>query len=127
MLQTLCCSRISRAKFSASTRIKVSSARSDSKIKTRKTDARSQSHREQNSEAYDGELTKSGRYAQNARSGCAVFEKLSERTDCLHLLFPQSAQILLAESIFVQESPQHIRKSRTAKVVFASNFSTALG
>jgi len=61
------------------------------------------------------------------RSGHAVSEKLSERTDRFHLLFRQSAQIFLAESIFVQESPQHICKSRTAKVVFAINLFTTLG
>ena len=36
-------------------------------------------------------------------------------------------RLFLTESIFVQESPQHIRKSRTARVVLAVDLFTAFG
>src|SRR4051812_40964455 len=64
------------------------------------------------------EMTRTGHSAQNAALGCVVSEKLRERTDRFHLIFPQSTQIILTEPILVQESPQYILKSRTTRIVF---------
>jgi len=49
------------------------------------------------------------------------------RTDRFQLVFPQAEQLLLIDPALVQEPPQNMRKSRTAKVIFAINLLTALG
>jgi hypothetical protein len=72
-------------------------------------------------------LAKTGDSAQNAALGCVVSQKLRERTDRFHLIFPQSTQIILTEPILVQESPQYILKSRTTRVVFVVDVFTAFG
>jgi hypothetical protein len=45
----------------------------------------------------------------------------------LHLILTQATQVFLIESIFVQESPQHIGESGKAKFVFAVDLLTTLG
>jgi hypothetical protein len=45
----------------------------------------------------------------------------------LQLVLPQTAQLFLAESLFVQESPEHLRELRIPIVVLAVDFFTTLG
>jgi NAD(P)-dependent dehydrogenase (short-subunit alcohol dehydrogenase family) len=42
---------------------------------------------------------------------------LGDRTDRLQLVLPQAAQLFFAESLFVQESPEHVRQLRVAFTV----------
>ncbi len=46
-------------------------------------------------------------------------KEFDERTDRLQLVLPQSAQLLLAELPFVQESPKQLREPRIATVILA--------
>ncbi len=58
---------------------------------------------------------------------CFLRQEFGVRTDRFQLVFPQAVQLLLIDPAFAQEPPQHMRKARTAKVIFAVNFRTALG
>ena len=52
-------------------------------------------------------------------------QEFDERTDRLQLVLPQSAQLLLAESPLVQESPKQPREPRIATVIVAVDPFTA--
>jgi hypothetical protein len=54
-------------------------------------------------------------------------QELSERKDRLQVVVAQIAQLFLTESLFVQQSLEHLRELRITIVVFAVDLFTTLG
>jgi hypothetical protein len=69
----------------------------------------------------------STRVSRAVSSGRVLCQEFGERTDRLQLVLPQPAQRFLPESLFVQESPKHLRQLRIPIVVLAVDLFTAFG